>query len=256
MFNQFSFMKKAVWGSWPDDTYHTVSSDLDGSTEYFLRSTLSDYNVANAWSVSLRFKPDALAGNKWLTEFWPSSWLVNRIGILARWEWWAPYDQIRIDLWNSSGSKFKEYQYAWVLTAWTITNAIFTRDGTTLKWYMDGVLDSSPSTPTDNSGTMTNTNRRLSLGASWWWGAPFDWLVSRRDMWNTTLTADEVTSLYYTGTGYGIDLTSDYDDYASSSSLVASHLCGKNPSNVWEDYAGSNDLTWTNVTSADTVTFA
>jgi hypothetical protein len=112
------------------------------------------------------------------------------------------------------------------------SNVLASSDGTI---YVDGILDNSA--PTDgNWHHVVVTGITLDITESIVFGSGndttdhcFDGKMSQVGLWNTTLTADEVSSLY--NHGLPIDLMTDQAAYESSSNLVG----------YWRMGSGTND---------------
>jgi len=118
-----------------------------------------------------------------------------------------------------------------------------TWDGTDLVGYGGGAAKTPTSTPTDNAGTMTNTDRVIKLGGNTTVGT-FAGRIHQLQIWNSVLGANEVASLYNNGVGSVIDASRNFGDYSSSANLVHWYRLGKIATfiGMGKDFAGNLDL--------------
>lgn len=157
--------------------------DLNGTDEYLSDSTNSTLGVANQWSMLVSARLDSVAAtDRRLVQFRQSSGNANVVIL-----YWNNLPLgLTLLLFNSSGSSFKDL---------TWDNSVFTNDGDAahiivtfdgedtgdpVVLYKNG-SPVSPSSGTDGTGTMTDTDRRTaistdpnSLGSDPWDGAVQD----------------------------------------------------------------------------------
>ena len=99
------------------------------------------------------------------------------------------------------------YQNTWV-------HLVLVYNGSTIKAYRNGIEVGSASL----SGTLNSITNEANIGRWQGGGELWNGKISQLGLWNSALTADEVSSLY--NHGLPIDLTTDQAAYASSSNLV------------------------------------
>lgn len=231
--------------------FHTVSVDLDWSTEYFQVGTASDRGITNARTIGYFGKLDSLSGIFY--DMRPSSGTGNIIALEGSW-WWGVVVH-RATNFSSWWSTIKDYHSLVTPSTSTIYSAFFTRDGTSLKWYLDATEDTTKTTLTDTTGTMTNTNRKLAFWANLAHTWFYDGLVSCLGIWNAALSGAAITSLHNSWAGYNQDRRTTIGSYSPTN--IQHYYCfGKNLSNIGEDLVWSLDFSLTNITSADVVAFA
>ena len=99
------------------------------------------------------------------------------------------------------------YQNTWV-------HLVLVYNGSTIKAYRNGIEVGSASL----SGTLNSITNEANIGRWQGGGELWNGKISQLGLWNSALTADEVSSLY--NHGLPIDLTTDQAAYASSANLV------------------------------------
>ena len=173
---------------------------------------------SNIWSINVWFKPNADTLNDGeIFSVWPDA-TPGANAIKIRYDAFNSEWETRISA-GTGPSNFKEYNFgsAAVLGTWYMLTV--TWDGTNLTTYVDG----SPATPTivvDQSPiTMTDVARRFSV-TRYKSGNQFGaGRVHSAAVWNVELQANEVLSVYNSGSGDSADLGIDYGNYASSANL-------------------------------------
>jgi len=217
--------------------FHTKSISLDWSTEYMANTTNQALWFANDWRISYWHKDDI----SWATNATPfaiqDSWgNTNRIGITRL------SQKLRIQLYNSSAGLFKNWTTSNnVYTDDTIHNTEISWDWTNLKLWVDDVEITSFSKATNNSWTMTDSNRIIIIGWSNWPTASYLWLFSRLDIWSANLNTEE-SWIYDSWDWFKLDLRSSNWDYTSTEYLVHQYPLWKDDTSattIWEDYISS-----------------
>jgi hypothetical protein len=106
-------------------------------------------------------------------------------------------------------------------------HVVVTKDGTAIKFYVDGSLHSSA---TSSGSTIDNNGVENTFIGSKQTGDYFDGLINEVAIWDEALDADAVTALYNSGTP--LDATTDSGNYDNSGDLQG----------YWRN---DNDTTWT-----------
>jgi hypothetical protein len=188
----------------------------------------------NAWTIMLWFQPDIDAADDYYFVLHGTGANDNRILLYSQGSTTA-----RIDLYSSTGTLIKRYTSTSATPHDQIwTQFVFTWDGSTdtLLWYWDAE-DANPTKNTDNSGNQDNNLYQLSVGATTVLSANGKFLnMYSMAMWNSVLTADEVTAIYNLGDGKDVDLANDSGDYVSSSDLAHWWRFGEDSSDIGKDY--------------------
>lgn len=185
---------------------HEKSIDFDGVNESMRNLSLSDLGVANAWSLMIWLKPTDTEFTVNSTIFRPVSDgdAFNAIELDHRGD--LAGDPFSVALSDSSAVYFKVYRYNNLLVGAIWQQIVVTWNGTTLQLYKNASTVSPSSTPTDNTGTMTNTNRDIYIAAQAG-GARWNGRMHSIALWSTALTAGNVTSIYNGGDGSSFDLS-------------------------------------------------
>jgi len=200
----------------------------------------ADVGIANAWSIGFWDRPSVLSQTQFIFTIRNDSDDTNRTSFNI-----LNSNVGRIRLFNSSAVSFKDYRFVYVPSGNTArwTHWIWTWDGTDLIGYRGGAAQTPTSTPTDNAGTMTNTDRVARVGAETTVGT-HDGQIHQIYMWNSVLGAGEVASLYNNGMGSIVDASQNFGDYSSSANLIHWWRLGKIATflGLGKDFKGSLDL--------------
>ena len=189
--------------------FNTKQVDFDGSDDYMQVSNFNNLGTSDG-SFSFWVNCSDFTNATFLSKFQDND---NRIlfitdgsdQFLAQGRVGGSY------AWNTTlGSALTSYENEWINLVVTIDRSA------NLTLYLNGVSYATTSISSTSSTNVDNTG-------DWFFGqygsgTYFDGKMSQVGMWNSTLTADEVSSLY--NHGLPIDLTTDQAAYASSSNLV------------------------------------
>jgi hypothetical protein len=242
----------------------TKSVDLNGTDEA-LRSTAAAIGIVNVWSLALWVKrTDADTDQRVLCSIGDptganSIHLIRPSGSSA---------DLLVEVRDSAGTLFKARTAAGVLTASAWRHVVVTFDGAAggdpLVVYVDGVSQSL--TGTDNTGTMTDTSRRICLGSD---SALANFAAGRfhaLGIWSGSVhTQAEVTGLYNSGNGSDFNLNYNHNGYVSRADLEQWFRLGEDSSpdaDIGKQYSlaptGTHNLmeAHQNVAAADVVTDA
>ena len=163
----------------------------------FLSNTTVLSSIGNAWTFSAWFNfPQIGSADQTVISCRPSSGSANLIQIECN----INIGQLRAIVFNSSGTYVKDYRFPGGLTANTWAHCVFTWDGTTLTFYLNGST-SGVSKAVDSALTMTATSRTLRIGAEVSSSNVADGLIDEVGLWNVALTSGEVSELYNGGAG-------------------------------------------------------
>lgn len=169
-------------------------------------------------------------------------------------------DPLNVFITDSAGATIKDYQYnSQTNTASELRMFGVTWDGTTLKYYRDGRLTAADTLTTDTTGTMTNTGRGVSIYNTVAGATPHNGAHKMAAMWNATLSANEMISLWNQGFGTQANLNENFEDYASKNSLVHWWRPGLSCASVGAfglDYATGTAAVPTNAVIVTTLTTA
>lgn len=177
---------------------HTNSLYMNGTNQYLRRNADVSIGIGNAWTIAYWVKPSSVDGvtnqhihikNTINTANSISISRTNAAGTLS------------ITINNSAGAALKSYTYGTSTTLSPLNSGrwqfiVFTWDGTTLQGYYQGDAISPTTTPVDNAGSQTSTNRAIAVGATT--GGTVDSLgyFHSFGIWSTVLTAAEIFKLY------------------------------------------------------------
>jgi len=127
-----------------------------------------------------------------------------------------------------------------------------------MKMYSIGAEDTTVTKNSDNSGSMTNTNRGVWIGAAR--GTNYSNAeISKFNLWSSVLTAAEISSLYNAGNGYQLDYTTNFGSYTSAANCQHDWNLGRLVSpNLGQDRGATPiniETNAVNIADADIVTF-
>ena len=225
----------------PPSSGQEVSIDLDGSNEFFAKSTEVDIGIGNIWTISGWVNPASLSESYNFIRI-DSGVFPPGNNIAIREKNGGGLMEIRLEI--SGATVFKDYEYnnffptenVWYLV-------VITWDGTNLKMYRDGTEVMPTTKQVDLSGTMTSTTRIIGLGTDifnptidTWRGKAYSYAV-----WNTALSDLEVAAIYNLGDGR-FDLATDNSNYTSSLSLLHWWRLGLDSNDIGKDYGTHTTL--------------
>jgi hypothetical protein len=235
-----------------------VSLDLDGSTER-LASSEATVGIVDTWTLVVWAKrSDSDTVERRIAEVFAAANSNNRI-VVARQA--STSDALEVSVYNSAGTLIKQHRFAAMLprNQWRCIAVAF--DGSEgsdpLRVYVNGGLLTPTSTPTNTTGSLTDTARAIAVGRS---GFDFAGRIHSLGLWSSELAAAEVASLYFGGRDF--DWNAAKNGYASQASLQHWYRLGHDASpdaDLGKDYAatpfGSHNLTSAaaGVTAADVV---
>lgn len=217
----------------------TVYCDMDGSSELLMDSALKTVGIANVWTLAywIWFDADTAA----LDYIFDCRRTDNNVNCIAAYVSWNSDNLLGFFNAGSDGATIKNYLYSVPATGQWILH-VFTWDGTNVFFYKDGTLEASSSKDTDDSGTMTDTARGISLGYSIRWSAyHMDGRLHSVAMWNTAFDQANVTALYNGGDS-DFNLLRSSGNYNQSTALKHWWRVGHDSSDIGEDYGKHTNL--------------
>jgi hypothetical protein len=203
----------------PNDSPGTHKRTAGTTVIYTKATTLG---IANTWTIMFHWSVVNVSNHYQLLSIGTTADDLNRINVGHRGD--VANDPMRIVLYDSAGVLFKQYDYN--SAAYTHINvgrfhhAVITWDGTTLKYYNDGLLFTASTLTTDDAGTQTDTARVVAVGSTTAGTAIVHGQHHTYAMWNSVLTANEVASIYQAGNNSRVNLLATFQDYVSSANLV------------------------------------
>jgi len=203
-------------------------------------SARTGVGIANAWTVSFWTGTVSLAADSTYADIGPSSGDVNRLKFMIQGS--VAGDPYNVKLYGTDGILFKEYNVTGLFLntgtgQWQHLAA--TWDGTTLTLYRNGSPLTPTTAPTDNAGTMDDSNARVIACNCDTTGADVPSGVSTHSLaiWNEALTAAEIASLYNHGAPGYANLNGSFMEYTSASNLRHWYRLGLNLADMGADYA-------------------
>jgi hypothetical protein len=183
--------------------FNTKQVDFDGSDDYMDAGNVSTFDFTSSFTISAWIKPSGSSSYNAIVGKYTTNkgyWFILNGG------------NIRMGLQGTSqidtfaqGGDLRDGNWHHVVAVNTTSD---------IKLFLDGVLiNTTTGTWTPDSATSDNLLIGKRSGID-----NFNGEISQIGLWNTTLTADEVSSLY--NHGLPIDLTTDQAAYESSSNLV------------------------------------
>jgi len=230
-------------------SFHVNAVACNGTDEQLGNTTVQDIGIAGSWTINMWVQINVYGNYQNLLYITPTAGSNNAIYIPM-----YPTNRWIADIYGSTGTE------VFRLSSADITSNIGSRtmftvsyNGTTINLYKNGSIDNG--TQTGTATAQTQTNRLIKVDGSSTANANF----SKVDMWNTILTAAEITALYNSGTGYDKDTRSNFGNYISSSSLKHQWCFGKESTDIGHDYVSTGQIDLmansVNISSADIVPF-
>lgn len=219
------------------------SVDLNGTDEYIRTNQAArGYTDSFSWEIWIKFNTLGSA-TQTIGIFKADANDNSRIALNVQ---TALLGQpFRLRLWDSGGTKFKDFDFGAVPSAGTWTQLGFSFDGTTdtLTVIQDGSdVTGSATLTTDNAGAQANTSGRHWSGVGAALGGGFlDGRVWRWGAWSKALSAAEFAALYNSGNGDAVNPRFDFGAYSGMDDLV--HLWDfRDTSNPGQDFGNSTSL--------------
>ena len=236
-----------------NSTFHTKAIEFDWTTETLANTTSQAIWVANAHSWVLWLKASSTTQGYPMVIRNYNTDINNIIQIV-----WSS-SKFEVWLYNSAWTNIKKYITSSSYSTNTIYAVGYSRDGTTLTVYVNGA-SVSITKPADLSWTQTDSNRRIWIWSNVWVNNWFNGIVSKFDLWDTTLPANAFSALYDSWNGYKNDTRNALWNYTQTTNLKHQWALGKDIwSNIWYDYVASGQINISNnsvnITDADIVTF-
>ena len=170
--------------------------------DYYRNSTNQLIGIVNTWTIAVWIKTTQQASAERIVEIKNSGSNVNRIYIIFN----DSTGSVQVLNAGPTGTTIKTYTWTNICPAQNWQHICITWDGTTLLGYFNGVARTPDTLNTDNSGTMTDTNRSIGYGASVTGSTSgSSWNLHSLALWNTVLTAAEVALIYNNGNGSVFD---------------------------------------------------
>lgn len=236
---------------------------LNGSDEYLAKLSDTTLGFGNTWTMMLQVRPTraSFTTTEGLFTVGPVAGKSNPNVIEILLDGTTANDPLRIRCIDSGGATtFKDLTWNSFFTVNVGVHIIITFDGSAggdpIVVYKNGSAVAA-SGGTNNTGTMTNTarrvvagNRQQSLGTGHFQGDVGDIAV-----WSNVLSAAEALDLY--NRRASVDLSSDSGSYASSATMQHWWRMGFNILDIGDDYGVGTDVdimdNASNISSADVV---
>lgn len=200
----------------PSGFSHEFSLELNGS-ELLRKNANVAVNIVNSWSCFCWVK--ALSGHAGGTLFQikPVTGSTNQLLIT-----YASDGRVDLTIVDTIGASFKIYQYNTLITSDIWSHVGVTWNGTDLKLYYNGSFVAPSTILLDNSITMTGPNRRVAFGGDVDGGTGLlGARIHSASLWDTDLSAGEVSTAHNGGDGSTLDLS-----FVQGDNLKHWWLCG------------------------------
>jgi len=235
-----------------NSTYYlsTKALDFDGVNEYCNRADAAAHDFTTAMTLSVWVKAASaadFAGIAMKHDYGTTqnSFAILRVGAIGKYL-----------IWDGSNTK----QYTSALTSFDNTwhHMVMTFGASTLKIYVDQVLDASPTKNNDDAcTTLKNSTEGFRIGSQKAAGTPSNFLTGRLNnisLWSIALSQAEVEELANGGKPADLSLHSQY------ASCVSWYKCGDGDTiganGILDSTTNALHLSPTNMESGDIVTDA
>ena len=210
---------------------------LNGSMR--MEAPAQTWNIANSWTISWNVNPGSITGNQTLFQIGTNAGANTiRVDFVD-----AATDYLDVYLYDSAGVLVKNYRYNTPWSAGTWRTQALTWNGTTLTYYTLATATAASSTPTNGSGTMTDTSRPMFLGglADYTQMLTSGTVLTTMAVWNSVLTSGEIFTIHKNQMT-SFDFRQNMGDYASAANLKHWWKFGADPNSLGRDFAGSIHL--------------
>jgi len=226
------------------------SISYNGTDETMTSAELS-IGIANAWSIMVAVNVLRDSVNQVIFTIEQDTGEANEIEL--RHGGAIPGDPFVVFIYDTAGTLIKSYQWANETDLGIWQQLIITWNGTSLLFYKNGVALTPTATPTDGSGTMGDSARRVVLAANIIPTGFYRGNIHSMAIWNSVLGPLEPARIWDGGFGPALrSLQENSGDYVSSANLKHWYRLSNNSSNLGEDVQGTLDIdVLTNITDLD-----
>lgn len=212
---------------------------LDLLREGLYNSSDNPLGIENEWSIQMNIEPGRDDNRMYLFRINPISGSNSLIAIHLSGQ--LVNNPIRVAITGTTGGVFKDYYWNNTYTAGTKVSYIVTWDGTNLLLYVDGVLTAVDTLATDNTGTMEDIGRKVSV-CSVNGSVDYTGLLHSTSMWNVTLTQSEITTLQNGMSPQDLDNRFNFGDYVSANNLQHYWRHGFDATDIGKDHGNADTL--------------
>ena len=218
--------------------------DLNGTDEFLANTTAQSIGIADAWSIAFWARIDDTSSSTVYFIHLRETSSSNNQMLIA---WSASGNHLQVKCEDSAGTTFKTINYDSIFRDGEDAHILVTYDGSDtgdpIVLYKNGVVI-TPNPSTDNTGTMTDSNRRVYIGNNSGGVGPLDGAIQHLAIFSTVKTATEAATLN----------SQKRDDDPMSGFSPVHFWTPTDPDDMGLDYgSGSIDImeNASNITSAD-----
>lgn len=231
--------------------FQTRSLEFSGAGDVVRNLTNQSYGIGNSWTLAAWVKPDTAGG--FVFDLVDGSGVANNDRIAAEYS----TSGVRVRLWDSSATLFKDYQDAGSFSSGSWAHIVVTWSGSSLLIYVNGSdVTGSATLTVDNAGSQSdNANREGNVGSAFNLLTGHDGPIAQVALWSSVLTAAEIADIYAGGDPRFLSLSVDFGNYTSSADLEHWWAVGRRKGTfIAQDVGGGGILlSPTGVTDADLV---
>lgn len=235
------------------------SVDFDGSTEYIGSNGNVTWGFGDTWSISYWINLASPTTRSETAIIVRKAAGTNESLIQLLHDGTTAGDPLTVFLSDSAGTNFKNLDFTGATpSSGTWANIVVTYDGATagdpVTVYLDGT-DVGAGSGTDNTGTMANDSREITVGAHSSRSSGFtDGLIAHVTMWSAVLDQNDVDEVAGQKLEFNpLRASGTYDKQASVAAWFKLGEKAGSTANIGKDYSGAgNDLDTTgNIADAD-----
>jgi len=213
----------------------TVSVDFAGGSgaddEYLRFNTDVDIGIGDVWSIVMVANRDQFGGTDALLSIGTS--IANEIQLATT----TTSREFRVLMRDSGNTIIKDHRWTDDFDRFVWTQIIVTWDGTDLKAYFNSTEVAADTLITDNAGSQTSTDRKISLPALNNGGQNFDGKVMYTAIFDYELVQADVDTLFNSGDVGQVDLVN-----ALATGPLHWWRLGHDSSDIGKDYGNHSTL--------------
>lgn len=225
---------KNIDGKVPDNNALVFSS----ASDTLQNSSVTNFGLGNSWSAMAAVKPTNVGITQVIFVHDEDSPDTDESRIELRFVGTT----VRVTIVDTAGSgtAAKVYDYSGAIAVDTWYQFVITWNGSILRLYKNGSLQSPSTKHVDGSVVQSNeTGGRLTVGSDDGGGSDAQAKIHSIALWTSPMGASQVSAIWNSGTINYIYLKEDFGSYNFASALTNWYRFGLDPDNFGKDFANS-----------------